>query len=478
MPLDYYHGKDLLHEGCLLKIDPDYSWERISGKIRNKIRQAENLNIRIERVPGTAKNIQDFRTVWFDPNDETLPAKLSPDEVMYLAYLADRLIGGLILTPSSQSVLFMHNLGANEEGKRANVTPLLLWHAVKDLVGSQYHYIDVGVTFRPTLYTFFRNWQTDRYPIIFNPPFIRPDIRLTPFTANDIVPYNSTAEYRVEDFTTLFGQNYTILPRAIHCLKALMKHLGLTSNDNVAVMTTFQTGYLSRCVSGPIEHYCKVTDKIDATTKAVVVVHEFGFPHPDTLKLKETCQAKGIPLIEDCAWSYGSMIDKKHRIGDVGDYAIFSLPKILPMQYGGVLKGVTISDDDNWNNYQLLDYFKREVVFAQITELATSLPEANEKRRENWDYLRDLFARDGFTTFAELPDGVYPGAFLVQLDSFEELFERYTAFGVETGRYYQGKALFLPVHQNLTRPQLDYIYGAFRGKLNLSSNYSRGGKKQ
>ena len=59
--LEYYHGKDVLHEGSLLKIDPSYSWERINRKIRNKIRQAQKQDIGIRRVTGTAKDIANFR---------------------------------------------------------------------------------------------------------------------------------------------------------------------------------------------------------------------------------------------------------------------------------------------------------------------------------------------------------------------------------------------------------------------------------
>lgn len=479
LDLDYYHGKDILHEGCLLRLDPDYSWERINGKIRNKIRKAQKLNVTIKRVNGTPQDIADFRTVWFDPGDETIPEKLEADEVMYLAYLDNELTGGLILTPSSPTVLYMHNLGSNEIGKHKSIPALLLWHAVEELKDSKWQYIDVGVSFRPTLYTFFKNWKVESYPIIFNPPFLRPDIRLTPFTNNDILPYthdaNKAAYEMVEKY---FGDTYTILPRAIHCIKAVLQHLDLKKTDNVAVYKTFDDNeYISGCVKGPIENFCDMSRKIDKNTKAVVVIHEFGYPYEQTLDLKKECEKQGIPLIEDCAWAYGSEIDDKHKIGDVGDYAIFSLPKFTPLQYGGILKGLTITDEENWTGFKLLDYFKREIIVTKLHEYLPKLEESNQKRRENWQRLNQLFTQDGFESFVTLPDDAFPGAYIVKLDDFQEIFERFQDFGVETGRYYQEKSLFLPVHQNLTAGQLDYIYGVFRGKLNLSSNYQRNGSK-
>lgn len=476
--LDYYHGKDILHEGSLLKIDPDYSWERINGKIRNKIRQAKKLNVEIKKVAGTPQDIADFRTVWFDPSDETIPEKLEDDEVMYLAYMDGALTGGLILTPSSPTVLYMHNLGSNDIGKRQNIPALILWHAVEDLKGSKWEYIDVGVSFRPTLYSFFKSWKVDSYPIMFSPPFIRPDIRLTPFTASDIVSYKEDtprdADKIVEQY---FGQNYTILPRAISCIQAVLQHIGVTKEDNVAVFSTFETDYISGCVKGPIENISNMTRKIDTKTKAVIVIHEFGFPYGKLKSLKKECESKNIPLIEDCAWTYGTHIDDDTKVGEVGDYAIYSLPKILPVQYGGILKGLTISDEENWNNYRMLDYFKRELVLKALSKHMPKINEYNEVRRKNWQRLAELFSRDGFNVMNDLEKGVYPGAVLVNLENFQQVIERYEEFGVEVERYYPNKALFLPVHQNLTEGSVEYIYGVFRGLLNLSSNYSRGGKK-
>jgi degT/dnrJ/eryC1/strS aminotransferase len=477
--LEYYHGKDVLHEGSLLKIDPSYSWERINRKIRNKIRQAQKQDIGIRRVTGTAKDIANFRTIWFDPDDETLPVQLSDDEVMYLAYANGELIGGLILTPSTPNTLYMHNLGGNEFAKRHNVPALLLWHAVEDLVGTRWQYIDVGVSFRPTLYNFFKNWKVDSYPIIFSPPFIRPDIRLTPFTGRDIVRFNNdTPKQADEIIAQYFGDTYTILPRAISCLQVVLKYLGIGKSDSVAVYKTFAGNeYISGCVRTPIKQHGTMVREIDDSTKAVVVIHEFGIPYENLRELKKRCEEKNIPLIEDCAWSYGSELADGTRIGSVGDYAIYSLPKILPVQYGSVLVGLQVSDEDNWQNYQLLDFYKREIVQKALVEHLPRLESYNLQRRKNWQTLSEWFVRDGFTEIGTLGKKVYPGAYIVKVPEYEDIFSRYEMFGVETGRYYPDEALFLPVHQSLAQNELAYMYGVFRGKLNLCSNYQRGGKK-
>lgn len=477
--LDYYHGKDILHEGSLLKLDPEYSWERINGKIRNKIRQAQKLDVEIKKVKGTKKDIEEFRTIWFDPEDDTIPPTLEQDEVMYLAYMDGELTGGLILTPSSPTVLYMHNLGSNDTGKRQNIPALILWNAVEDLKDTKWEYIDVGVSFRSALYSFFKNWKVDSYPITFNPPFNKPDIRLVPFQGSHIVGYAQDASKEAhETVKQFFGETFTILPRATTCLKIALLDIGVSKDDSVAVYQTFGGKKVrNQNVKEVVESQAKLVTKIDATTKVVIVIHEFGFPYKDIKKLKKECEDKSIPLIEDCAWSFGTHIDEDTIIGQVGDYAVYSLPKFAPLQYGGILTGLKLSDDDVWTKYQTLDYFKKEIIIAALHDYLPNLNSDNKKRRENWQKLAGLFTRDGFTPAFELPEGVYPGVFIATLPDAKSVIERYEQFGVEVREGINEESILLPVHQSLSDGEIDYIYGAFRGKLNLSSNYQRDGKK-
>ncbi len=475
LPLDYYHGKDIVHEGSLLIIDPEKAWDKISSNTRKNIRKAQRVeNVEIKRVKGNKEDIKNFRKIWFDPEDETIPPELEPEEIMYFAYLDGKIEAGMILTPSSERILYLHNLGGTDKAKVNSLTALLLWNAVEQLGDTGYKYIDVGVSFRKSLQTFFGHWRTEKYPIIFEPPFIRPDIRLTPFESKNLAFYKNKKSLSTEDLKPYFGDKFTILPRGIHCIKALLIHLDIKPDENVAIYKTWNDNeYISGCVTNTIENQCKVSRKIDSKTKAVMVIHEFGFPYKDIKNLKKKCAEKNIPLIEDCAWGYGSLIDKDTKIGDVGDYAIFSLTKILPMQYGAILKGLDISDEDNWQVFKTLDFYKRELVIERLLEYMPKLDKANEKRKENWHYLAKLFERDGINTFSELEDGVSPAVLMLNIDNLQEIFERYQEFGVEAGRYYQGNALFLPIHQNLSEAELEYIYAVNRGVLNLCSGYRR-----
>ena len=75
--------------------------------------------------------------------------------------------------------------------------------------------------------------------------------------------------------------------------------------------------------------------KIDDSTRAVVVVHYFGFP-ARLDEIRALCDQHGLLLIEDCAHACFGEFDGRAP-GTVGDYAIASLTKFFPVPDGGCL---------------------------------------------------------------------------------------------------------------------------------------------
>jgi len=74
---------------------------------------------------------------------------------------------------------------------------------------------------------------------------------------------------------------------------------------------------------------------LDASVKALVVVHYYGFVQ-DLSLARAFCDAHGLALIEDCAHAFFGQRDG-HAIGTVGDYAIGSSMKFYPVYEGGCL---------------------------------------------------------------------------------------------------------------------------------------------
>jgi len=91
-------------------------------------------------------------------------------------------------------------------------------------------------------------------------------------------------------------------------------------------------GLTSRLEYDPEE----IGGKIGPRTRAVYVIHYFGFPQaPDAIR--DACRRWGVLLIEDCAHAlFGSY--NGTSLGEFGDAAVFSLRKILPVPDGGCLK--------------------------------------------------------------------------------------------------------------------------------------------
>jgi dTDP-4-amino-4,6-dideoxygalactose transaminase len=75
--------------------------------------------------------------------------------------------------------------------------------------------------------------------------------------------------------------------------------------------------------------------RITRRTKAVYVIHYFGFPQP-LAAIGELCRTRGLYLVEDCALSLLTEVEGR-RIGSFGDVAVYNFPKTLPVPDGGAL---------------------------------------------------------------------------------------------------------------------------------------------
>jgi perosamine synthetase len=73
-------------------------------------------------------------------------------------------------------------------------------------------------------------------------------------------------------------------------------------------------------------------------TKAVLLVHLYGFPARDYDLIREFCSKKGLVLIEDCAEALGTYANGVH-VGNLGDAATFSFfgNKLITTGEGGAV---------------------------------------------------------------------------------------------------------------------------------------------
>ena len=78
-----------------------------------------------------------------------------------------------------------------------------------------------------------------------------------------------------------------------------------------------------------------VAARITPATKAIYVIHYFGWLQPHMQALRDLCDARGLRLMEDCALSLLS--GDRPAEGHWGDVAFFCAYKFLPVLGGGAL---------------------------------------------------------------------------------------------------------------------------------------------
>lgn len=179
-----YVSKDFIHEGCGLPLNPEFVWENVPYSVQKNIKKAEKNNLVVKYVKGNQADLEVLRSMWYDPQDPNFPNMLAEEDEMFIAYNSKGIaVGAMILLPVGNH-LFLNNLAGNSEGKKLRVQDFLLWHAVNYFKDSKYKYIDVGVSYRSSLYNFFKKWKVISYPVLFNKPEIPFSAKLKPFVAS------------------------------------------------------------------------------------------------------------------------------------------------------------------------------------------------------------------------------------------------------------------------------------------------------
>ena len=120
------------------------------------------------------------------------------------------------------------------------------------------------------------------------------------------------------------GQGFSILLPAYHCPAMV---------EPVVSKSVRPIWYRIRRDTSADEE--DIEARIEPSTRALMVVHYFGFPN-DLTRVRQLCDDKGILLIEDCSHTFfGEYAGRP--VGSHGDYAFASSWKFFPIRDGGCL---------------------------------------------------------------------------------------------------------------------------------------------
>lgn len=456
-----YVSKDYVIPGASLDLrDLPRLWGSVDKRVRTSIRKGEALGARI-RLFRLEKDLAAVRA--FTKNEDDIPKIF---EERHTAFVAEHpqtgeIIGWILLVLIEKKIFLLCH-ASNPLGKTYQVPNLLIWHAIKYFAERGYAWLDVGASYRPSLQKYFQGYGQISYPMVMRPTELALDLRITPF---DTAAYgiglgsSQAAERRLNE---VFGTDiWTFFPRARHaitaCLREWREEGRLTSEDEVWVVPTSGTPYVSSCVTQAIEVICQWSLVASERTRVVFMIHEFGFPHPRAGELRAFCDARGIPLVEDLAYGWGG-----EGIGRWGDITIVSFTKLLPVQFGGALVGRSIPFERLWHTHGCADEGKKHETLALLDAIGLDLTEIRTARQSVWKAYAERLQMIS-VPYYQLEPGIVPGAYLARLSSEEEM-KRVSAFvnrfGIEAGNWHHHQTIFLPCHQRMTMRHIDYVCGA------------------
>ena len=291
---------------------------------------------------------------------------------------------------------------------------------------------------------------------VVNPEgYWRPSYRVSPFNTGFISRNNQLIKEGIinnELIRSFFGENFIYLQNGKSAINLALRQYFLKKDDEVWIVTPSDNKYISSCVTNEIEKFCKWSRKKSVNTKLIFVNHEFGICYKELTELKKY----DLPIIEDRALSFLSS-DDEFLTGKVGDFVVYSLPKIFPVNFGGILQ---INDERLLNKAGKINATNDFYLSVLLSHYLKEVASIRNTRIKNYNYLSKLFTQLNFLPRFTLSRNEVPGVFMfkaphVNLDLLKTFMQNN---GVESSVFYGEDAFFIPVHQELVQSDMDFFF--------------------
>lgn len=282
---------------------------------------------------------------------------------------------------------------------------------------------------------------------------IQPQIRISPFVYTDLdkARVNFDGEVASRRLQEHLGRPYSLTSSGRHALALVLADVSLRADDTVTILTTTGNTYVSGCVTQTIGRVCHWSMKIEPSTKLILVIHEWGIPYPKMDELLEL----GIPVAEDCAYAFAAS-QVGQPAGRKGKYSFYSLSKFFPINFGGVVCGVS--------EPVVLSREHRRAILNVVGNQLPQLRSICDARKAAWEYLETAFGKIGCKPALTLPADAIPGVFMFEPHADvvpEDIKRAYALHGIEASVFYPWHAVYVPCHQHLTPGAMDYIVAVY-----------------
>ena len=130
-----------------------------------------------------------------------------------------------------------------------------------------------------------------------------------------------------------------------------------------------------------------VIRRMTPSTRMIYVTHYFGWPQ-EIRELADWCEKRGVYVLEDCALSLFSN-GPESSIGRIGDAAIYSFPKSLPVPDGGAL----VLIKNIWEEDKNFRPSRRPDIFLKVLPLIKKWFMHSSKSWQHFKFTRELFIK-------------------------------------------------------------------------------------
>lgn len=281
-----------------------------------------------------------------------------------------------------------------------------------------------------------------------------PDYKISPFNTS-FINQNKNLKYD-NSIDSYFNkrfehENYRYTINGRQALNIALSNYNLKPDDIVTIITTSNNFYISSCVTNEIELFCKWSRSIENNTKLILVNHEFGYSYTNLLDLKKY----NIPIIEDCAFSFFNK-GLNDNVGKIGDFCIYSFPKMFPIQIGGLIRSNNNILTREFINKETSNYIKKVLSFH-----IKNKDKIINTRICNYDLLSKLLEPLKIKPRFQLSEGDVPGVYLFKCETqinLPNLKHFMKTNGVQSSVFYGENSFFIPLHQNLNTADLEYFF--------------------